>query len=758
MVKKQEGKDAKQQSDQILIPSFELKDLNDKKILSTLLGFINKLPYLIIVLDFRKERYKTLLINEKMAKSLGKTVENIIGRNITEFIPTARNKRVEIAKRMIDTKKAQFFMDQREDRVFYNEFYPHLDKQGKVEYGIAIVRDITEQKKEEQQKINEKEAYYESLIENSMDLITVVNKSGIILYTSPSIQKLLGYKPSRRIGKKIFEIIHPEDLSSFTNYFNGMLTHPKLKNTIIFRIKDKKGTWHHFETIINNQIQNSEINGLIINSRDITKRFEQEREKNAILDSTSEIISYHDINHNIIWANKAYQKQTGLSLKELKGKKCYHAWGLDRVCAKCPISKALQTGKPHQGIMSPEQRKSWPSDYKTWLIKGDPVLDQDGNIIGAIELSYDITDRQKADEEIKRTKEQLEKLVNSAHELIFSVDKNYKITLWNQSAENFTGLKTTNMLGKDIRKITHFENANMLSEFLKNRFQGNISTIDKIEMNTLFGSKRTFGVSTSIIKDKDEKTTDVVFICKDITLMDVSYGQLIAGQSYLINDPEISSTLLLFNFVLGENKKGVLITRSQYENVIQHIDTKQISIAILSSHPIPKVKTIANLSSLKTYIKTVLNKDNNSIICLTRVDYLFTIFGFEPVLTTLYEINDIIRKNQAILLLQINNQLLNEKEVELLKEEYLPLPSKQIKEIYLDEKLIKLLSFIYEQNQSNLKAYQKNICNQLHISKVTAQKRIDDLIAKGLVFSKKQGRIKNLHITEKGKEFLKRQG
>jgi predicted transcriptional regulator len=250
----------------------------------------------------------------------------------------------------------------------------------------------------------------------------------------------------------------------------------------------------------------------------------------------------------------------------------------------------------------------------------------------------------------------------------------------------------------------------------------------------------------------------VVFICKDITLINANYGQLIPGQSYLINDEEITSTLNLLNILLDKNQKGAIITRKPYENIIQQINAKQVSIAILSSTPIPKAKTITDLHSLKTYIKNITNKDKNSVICITRLDYLITLFGFQAVLNSLYEINDIIRKNQAILLLQINNQLLQEKEFELLREEYYSLPSKEIREIYLNDSSVELLSYIYEQNQSNLKVYQKNICNQLSISKVTAQKRIDELIDKELVFSKKQGRIKNLHVTEKGKEFLKKQG
>ncbi len=733
-------------------------DFNDEKVIEPLIDFINTLPYLIMLIGVKKDHHKILLVNEQMARSLGKSVDELLGKNILDYLPPkAKKRRLKYEQKMLNTKKPVFFEDKREQRFFSNEYYPLIDEQDDISYGLIIVRDVTEKNKQIKQKINRKEAYYEGLIENTMDLITVINKKGEILYTSPSMRKILGYTQNERIGKNAFTNIHPNDKTKLKRYLKELISTPNLTKTVTFRIKDKQGTWHHFESFANNQLENKQIKGIIINSRDISTRVKQELEKSAILDNTSEIIAFHDSNHEIIWANKAYQTETGNTLDQLKGKKCYHAWGLDTICERCPITKALESGETHQAIFSPENQKHWPSDFKTWLIKADPVKNEDGKIIGAIELSYDITKEKKADEAIKRAKNHLEKLVNNTSELIFTVDNTYKITLWNQTAENITGMKIKKMIGKDIRKIERFDNSSEIQAFLKKQFNKQPSSINEISINTLFGSKRAFQVSTSLIKDNHQNITDIIFICKDITNRERAYGKLLSGQSYLIEDPTLDMTISLFNSTMSSNRSGLFITRIQYEDVIQQVKKNQATIALLSTTPLPNVNTIHDLKTLEKKISTFVSKHHDNIICITRCDFLFTLFGFEPVLSILYRINDIIRKKQAILLLQINNELLNETQYELLKEEYQLLPSKEIKEIYLDDSLLEMLAHIYEENQSNTRVYQKNLCSQLSISKVTAQKRIDALIEKDLVFSRKQGRIKNLFITDKGKELLHKQ-
>jgi len=717
--------------------------------------FFNSVPYLITIV---KIDGTILDVNNAMANSLKQKRTNLIGSNILGFFPKeVAYQRMIHAQKAVETGEEVYFIDFRNGRFFKSHYIPIVEKDGNIEKIIAIVQDITSEKMNEKQRLLNQKSYFESLIENSLDIISVVNKEGNIIYESPSLKKILYFTPKERKNKSIFENIHPDDIKRVTQYFKKIISKPGLTKKISYRIKDKEEHWHYFESIGNNQLENKKIKGLIINSRDITNRVIEQMEKNAILDNTSEIIAYHDKNHNIVWANKAYQKETGLSLEELVGKKCYHAWGLDSACSHCPLSKALKTGKTVEAVFSPKTQNQWPSYFKTWKIIGDPVIDDYGNIIGAIEISYDITKEIKANEEIKRSKEHLERLIHNTSEIIFSINNEYKITLWNKTAENVTGIKTQKIIGKDIRKQQFIEHSQRVNNFLNQLFQHEPVSLKKMMIKTLFGSSRILQVSTSFVEDEEGRITDVIFICNDITLQNKEYGTLIPGVSYLINDDKPDTLIELINSTVSTDQKGLFITRTSIKNYLQILNIDDITFLLFSDKSEELAPSIHGLEKLKQSIHHFVKTHPNSIICLDRSDYLFTTFGFKDSMKTLYDINDLIKNNHAILLLRVNDKLITENQHEILKEEYASLPSQKTQHIHLDDKLIAVLRFIFEQNRANKLIYQKGITQHFSISKVTAQKRIQELIDNDLIFYKKRGRIKSLLITEKGKQILHKQ-
>ncbi|MGB8732037.1 MAG: PAS domain-containing protein, partial [Candidatus Sulfotelmatobacter sp.] len=63
-------------------------------------------------------------------------------------------------------------------------------------------------------ELKDSEARFRSLIERSSDLITLLDVGGTIRYVSPSSERVMGFQPDARSGKKLFEFIHPDDLSS----------------------------------------------------------------------------------------------------------------------------------------------------------------------------------------------------------------------------------------------------------------------------------------------------------------------------------------------------------------------------------------------------------------------------------------------------------------------------------------------------------------------------------------------------------------
>ena len=113
--------------------------------------------------------------------------------------------------------------------------------------------------------------------------------------------------------------------------------------------------------------------------------------KTNILENAPAIIAVHDIERNILWDNKAYREATGLTEEELIGKRCWVAWGLDRLCQNCPVASAIETGLPAEAELSPENQDHWPESRGNWLLTAAPLRDEKDAIVGAIETAFEIS-------------------------------------------------------------------------------------------------------------------------------------------------------------------------------------------------------------------------------------------------------------------------------------------------------------------------------------------------------------------------------
>jgi two-component system, cell cycle sensor histidine kinase and response regulator CckA len=140
----------------------------------------------------------------------------------------------------------------------------------------AVGKDITERKRSEE-KLRDSERYFRALIESASDIITVLDGDGIIRYESPSIERIFGYSQDELIGKNIFDLIHPDDLSSIQNIFISGLENPGVTYFIECRFRHKNGSWQLLEATGINLLNDPAISGIIVNSRDITNRKQAEK-------------------------------------------------------------------------------------------------------------------------------------------------------------------------------------------------------------------------------------------------------------------------------------------------------------------------------------------------------------------------------------------------------------------------------------------------------------------------------------------------
>jgi PAS domain S-box-containing protein len=175
--------------------------------------------------------------------------------------------------------------------------------------------------------------------------------------------------------------------------------------------------------------------------------------KANVLDLAPVIIAVHDTDQQIVWANKAYQKATGKSLEEIKGGKCYAIWQLSRPCNGCPVLTAIETGEEQEAELTPENQDHWPATQGSWLSKATPLRDAEGNIIGAIETAFEISEKKQYEAMLKRSENEKSVILDTMSELVAYQDLEHTVLWTNRSAAAYVNEKQEKLIGKKCYEI-----------------------------------------------------------------------------------------------------------------------------------------------------------------------------------------------------------------------------------------------------------------------------------------------------------------
>jgi PAS domain S-box-containing protein len=174
-----------------------------------------------------------------------------------------------------------------------------------------------------------------------------------------------------------------------------------------------------------------------------------EQEKSTILTTISELVVYQDLEHRVLWANKAAGESVGLAPEDLVGRYCYDIWQRRRLpCENCPVAQARETGKP-------EENQVGSPDGRFWLIRGYPVTGPDGVVSGAIEVTRDITERKRADEALRESEERYRFLVELSPEAIFVASEGKHVFANSAGLKLLGALSPNQVIGKPIMDVIH---------------------------------------------------------------------------------------------------------------------------------------------------------------------------------------------------------------------------------------------------------------------------------------------------------------
>lgn len=160
--------------------------------------------------------------------------------------------------------------------------WPYNGPDGNFSGYMGFCCDVTEQKIN-QIISSDRESYYRALIENISDVITIITENKTILYSGASTKKVVNYEPEELIGGLYSRYIHPEDAPAFDEIFKSSLSSGGAPVSLSYRFLSKDGGYVHLESVMTNMTKSGSVNGIIINSRDITSRIKMQQDlKHAI--------------------------------------------------------------------------------------------------------------------------------------------------------------------------------------------------------------------------------------------------------------------------------------------------------------------------------------------------------------------------------------------------------------------------------------------------------------------------------------------
>jgi two-component system cell cycle sensor histidine kinase/response regulator CckA len=145
--------------------------------------------------------------------------------------------------------------------------------------------------------LERREEHYRSLIENSMDLISILNLDGTIRYVSPSHERMLGYPLDELVGRNVLSFVHAQDKARI----QAALVGGNNGRPVECRVRHFDGSWRMLESFSRDLTHVAGVNGMVVNARDITerKRLEEQLHHSQRLEAVGRLAGgvAHDFNN-----------------------------------------------------------------------------------------------------------------------------------------------------------------------------------------------------------------------------------------------------------------------------------------------------------------------------------------------------------------------------------------------------------------------------------------------------------------------------
>jgi len=295
-----------------------------------------------------------------------------------------------------------------------------------------------------------------------------------------------------------------------------------------------------------------------------------EQQNAAILETMSEHVVYRDTEMKVLWANRAAAESVGLSPEELQGRYCYEIWHKrSKPCVVCPAKQVLKSGKQEQmEIVTP--------DGRAWWIRAYPIRDGNAEIVAIANVTLETTERNKAEEAMRKTEKEKEAILESMSEFVVYQDTEHRIIWLNRAARELSGLAAEKLAGRHCYQVWQGRSKPCSGcPVVRARKTGQPQTGEVVTRDG-----KVWSIRADPVKDPQGNVIRVVEIVLDITERKKAEKKLHEHQARL--------KLLASQLTLAEERERHRIASELHDQITQWLIISKIKLEALRHGVSPK--------------------------------------------------------------------------------------------------------------------------------------------------------------------------
>jgi len=354
---------------------------------------------------------------------------------------------------------------------------------------------------DEYDKIQNEENIFRTLIEQSPEVIFLVNRDAVITYANSKAENALGLDKTEILGNNMFRFIHPEDADLVADTFDQFLNkpNPNIHRTEI-RISHPDKTWHTVEAIGTRLINNNVVEAVLVNLRDVTdrKKAEAELKKSEAMyrllaDNITEHIWIMDLKLNLTYISPSVEKIYGYSLEKIKNFKLKKLFTedsyqkmLDAFSRELPRAMAAPPSPPGTRFVLELQARH-RDGHLLWIENRISLIrDENGRPVSIMGETIDITERKMAQDKLLDEEQRFRALADQSSDIIIMVNRQGIVTYESPSV-SILGFNSEERLGAHAFELAHPDDLKAITRGFNILFSDKNAPIQKSEVRLRHG-------------------------------------------------------------------------------------------------------------------------------------------------------------------------------------------------------------------------------------------------------------------------------